>query len=70
MVSIYTMPDTKENGKPVAHTGGTGANASQDDTQRLNKRIQRHYDVTSDQFLKVWYAQFLAPTPTSQPHPN
>ncbi|KAK3385757.1 tocopherol O-methyltransferase [Podospora didyma] len=25
-----------------------------DDTERLKKRIQRHYDVTSDQFLKVW----------------
>ncbi|KAI0198159.1 S-adenosyl-L-methionine-dependent methyltransferase [Astrocystis sublimbata] len=24
------------------------------DTQRLKARIQRHYDVTSDQFLKVW----------------
>jgi hypothetical protein len=46
------MPDTNANGKHVAYAGGVKA---KDDTERLKKRIQRHYDVTSDQFLKVWY---------------
>jgi hypothetical protein len=46
------MPDINENGKHVANASGTKAEV---DTERLKKRIQRHYDVTSDQFLKVWY---------------
>ena len=45
------MPDINENGKHVAHAG----EEAKVDTERLKKRIQRHYDVTSDQFLKVWY---------------
>lgn len=47
------MPDIKENGKHVADAGGV--KEAKVDTERLKKRIQRHYDVTSDQFLKVWY---------------
>lgn len=47
------MPDTNENGKHVTHADGvTEAKA---DTERLKRRIQKHYNVTSDQFLKVWY---------------
>lgn len=57
------MADTHENGKPAAAaaaavdagTTTTTPKAGKDDTARLKKRIQRHYDVTSDQFLKVWY---------------
>lgn len=55
----YTMPDINENGKHVADAGGV--EEAKIDTERLKKRIQRHYDVTSDQFLKVWYG---APHPT------
>ena len=44
-----------ENGKHVAGAGGAKAEAER---ERLNKRIQRHYDVTSDQFLKVWYGAY------------
>lgn len=47
------MPDINENGKHVAHVGGVSE--SKADTERLKKRIQKHYNVTSDQFLKVWY---------------
>ncbi|KAI4231123.1 MAG: hypothetical protein L6R40_007838, partial [Gallowayella cf. fulva] len=41
------------------------------DTERLKKRIQRHYDVTSDQFLKVWgehihHGYFKSPTDTNE----
>lgn len=46
------MPDTNENGKPPVNARGPKA---KDDTEHPKKRIQRHYDVTSDQFLKVWY---------------
>lgn len=47
------MPDVNENGKHVAHAGGVKETKAA--PERLKKRIQRHYDVTSDQFLKVWY---------------
>ena len=47
------MPAINENGKHVAHAGGV--KEAKVDTEHLKKRIQRHYDVTSDQFLKVWY---------------
>lgn len=49
---MHTMTDRNENGKPVVNAGTPKA---KDDTEGLKKRIQRHYDITSDQFLKVWY---------------
>ena len=54
------MPDNNENGKHVANAGG--AKEAKADTERLKKRIQRHYDVTSDQFLKVWYGACSPPS--------
>jgi hypothetical protein len=47
------MPDVNGNGKPVTDGGVKDAKAN---TERLNlkKRIQRHYDMSADQFLKVW----------------
>lgn len=52
-----TMPDKNENQKHVAHAGGV--KEAKVDAERLKKRIQRHYDVTSDQFLKVWCGVLL-----------
>ena len=51
------MPDKNENQKHVTHAGGV--KEARVDAERLNKRIQRHYDVTSDQFLKVWCGALL-----------
>jgi hypothetical protein len=42
-----------ENGKHVAHAGG--GTEGMVDKERLKKRIQRHYDMSAEQFLKVWY---------------
>ena len=50
---ICLTPALSENGKHVAHAGGF--KEAKVDTERLKKRIQKHYDVTLDQFLKVWY---------------
>ncbi|KAI1345318.1 S-adenosyl-L-methionine-dependent methyltransferase [Xylaria sp. FL0043] len=49
---------------------GSDAKESKIDRERLRKRIQRHYDVTSDQFLKVWgehihHGYFKSPTDTN-----
>ncbi|KAH6843285.1 S-adenosyl-L-methionine-dependent methyltransferase [Chaetomium sp. MPI-CAGE-AT-0009] len=62
------MPTMKENGKHVTHAGSGEA---KDDTGRLKKRIQTHYDVTSDQFLKVWgehihHGYFKTPEDTNE----
>ncbi|KAL9607237.1 MAG: hypothetical protein Q9167_007832 [Letrouitia subvulpina] len=63
------MPKTNENGKHVAHAGGV--KEAKVDIERLKKRIQRHYDITSDQFLKVWgenihHGYFKSPTDTNE----
>jgi hypothetical protein len=47
------MPDTNENGKHIAHADGV--KEAKVDTERLKKRIQRHYNMSADQFLKVWH---------------
>lgn len=47
------MSDTNENGKHVAHGGG--GKEAKVEIKRLKKKIQRHYDVSAGQFLKVWY---------------
>lgn len=47
------MSEMNKNGKHVAHAGGV--KESKGDTEYLKKRIQRHYNRTADQFLKVWY---------------
>ena len=49
------MADTKENREPIAYAGGDKEAKTNTEHLNLKKRIQRHYDVTSDQFLKVWY---------------
>lgn len=49
----YRILEMNENGKYVSYAGGV--NESKGDTKYLKKRIQRHYNRTSDQFLKVWY---------------
>jgi hypothetical protein len=50
---LYTMPNVKnEDEKHVAHDGGV--KESKTDPEPLKKRIQRHYDMSADQFLKVW----------------
>ncbi|KAK4203179.1 gamma-tocopherol methyltransferase-like protein [Triangularia verruculosa] len=64
------MSDTKESGKDVAAYAG-GVVQVKDDTDGLNKRIQKHYDVTSDQFLKVWgehihHGYYKSPTDTDE----
>ncbi|KAL1857095.1 putative secondary metabolism biosynthetic enzyme [Diaporthe australafricana] len=58
-----------ENEKHVADAGG--GVKGKEDTERLKKRIQRHYDVTSDQFLKVWgehihHGYFKSPSDTAE----
>ncbi|RYP51417.1 hypothetical protein DL768_003250 [Monosporascus sp. mg162] len=56
------MPDINENGKNVAHPGGVKPKV---DTEPLKRRIQRHDDVTSDQFLKGrTYPPWLFKSPT------
>lgn len=54
-IKVYTMADTKENEEHVAHAGGDKKAKIDIEQLNLKKRIQRHYDVTSEQFLKVWY---------------
>ncbi|CAG9952629.1 unnamed protein product [Clonostachys rosea f. rosea IK726] len=45
------MTESKDQGKQAAEPGGDKAKV---ETTRLKKRIQKHYNVTSDLFLKVW----------------
>lgn len=47
------MPDINENRKHTAQLDGV---KTKSDRESLKKRIQRHYNVTSDEFLHVWYA--------------
>lgn len=54
VLSIYTMADIHENGNHVAQAGG-GKEAKVDE-ERLKKKIQRHYNMSAEQFLKVWYS--------------
>ncbi|KAK7710803.1 putative secondary metabolism biosynthetic enzyme [Diaporthe eres] len=62
------MTDRNENGKPAVDAGTPKA---KDGTEGLKKRIQRHYDITSDQFLKVWgehihHGYFKTPEDTAE----
>lgn len=50
---VYMMPDMNRNRDHVSHADGI--KEAKAGIERLRKRIQRHYDVTSGQFLKVWY---------------
>jgi hypothetical protein len=42
-----------ENGKQVVHADG--GKDSKVGKEQLKKRIQKHYDMSAEQFLKVWY---------------
>ncbi|KAF1974309.1 gamma-tocopherol methyltransferas-like protein [Bimuria novae-zelandiae CBS 107.79] len=46
------MAEVKENGKHVAQAGG--GQEAKADRESLKKRIQKHYDMSAEQFLKVW----------------
>jgi len=47
------MPSINANSNNVTHVGG--GKEAKVDMERLKKRIQRHYDMSAEQFLKVWY---------------
>jgi hypothetical protein len=42
-----------ENEKPVVRVDG--GKEGKVDKEQLKKRIQKHYDMSAEQFLKVWY---------------
>jgi hypothetical protein len=42
-----------ENGKQVVNADG--GKDSKVGKEQLKKRIQKHYDMSAEQFLKVWY---------------
>lgn len=47
------MADVHTNGNHAAQVGG--GKETNDDNDRLKKKIVRHYDMSAGQFLKVWY---------------
>lgn len=50
----YTMPGAVETAKDLDPPGG--GKETKDGKIRLKQRLQKHYDMSAEQFLKVWYS--------------